>query len=181
MPAGPARRTGPEAVRAEAEELPLTNETDVLIRILVALLLGLVLGTEREFRGHSAGMKTMALIAVGSCMFTTLGLEPAFGTRVDPTRVAAQIVSGVGFLGAGAILRQGIDVKGLTTAASIWVVASIGMAVGFGFYLLAAFTTLLVIVMLVAIRPLEIRFIRNRQYRRADDPPPDARPAEPPA
>lgn len=126
-------------------------------------------------------MKTMSLIAVGSCLFTSLGLEPAFGTRVDPTRIAAQVVTGVGFLGAGAILRQGIDVKGLTTAASIWVVAALGMAIGFGYYSLAIFTTLIVVVMLVAIRPLEIRFIRNRKYRRADDPAPDERPTEPPA
>ena len=77
-------------------------------------------------------MKTMSLIAVGSCLFTSLGLEPAFGTRVDPTRIAAQVVTGVGFLGAGAILRQGIDVKGLTTAASIWVVAALGMAIHTG-------------------------------------------------
>jgi putative Mg2+ transporter-C (MgtC) family protein len=126
-------------------------------------------------------MKTMSLIAVGSCLFTSLGLEPAFGTRVDPTRIAAQVVTGVGFLGAGAILSQGIDVKGLTTAASIWVVAALGMAIGFGLYAIAVFTTLIVIVMLVAIRPLEMRFIRNRQYRRADDPPPELRPTEPPA
>jgi putative Mg2+ transporter-C (MgtC) family protein len=126
-------------------------------------------------------MKTMALIAVGSCLFTSLGLEPAFGTRVDPTRIAAQVVTGVGFLGAGAILRQGIDVKGLTTAASIWVVAALGMAIGFGLYAIAVFTTVIVIVMLVAIRPLEMRFIRNRRYRRADDPPPEQRPTEPPA
>jgi len=126
-------------------------------------------------------MKTMSLIAVGSCLFTTLGLEPAFGTRGDPTRIAAQIVTGVGFLGAGAILRQGIDVKGLTTAASIWVVAALGMAVGFGYYSTAIFTTFIVIVMLVAIRPLEMRFIRSRKYRRADDPPPEARPTEPPS
>jgi len=123
-------------------------------------------------------MKTMALIAVGSSMFTSLGLEPSFGTRVDPTRIAAQIVSGVGFLGAGAILRQGADVRGLTTAASIWVVASIGMAVGFGYYAVAIFTTFIVLVMLVAIRPLENRFIRNRRLRRHDDPQPDERPSE---
>ena len=180
-PASPARRTSPGVGPGEAEELPLNGEADIFLRILVALVLGLVLGTEREFRGHAAGMKTMALIATGSCMFTALGLEPAFGTRVDPTRVAAQIVSGVGFLGAGAILRQGIDVRGLTTAASIWVVASIGMATGFGYYDLSVFTTFLVIVMLVAIRPLEIRFIRNRRSRRATDPPPELRPDEPPA
>lgn len=177
----PARRTSPGVGPAGAEDLPLTGDADLYLRVLVALVLGLVLGTEREIRGHAAGMKTMALIAVGSCMFTALGLEPAFGTRVDPTRIAAQIVSGVGFLGAGAILRQGIDVKGLTTAASIWVVASLGMAVGFGYYSIAVFTTFIVIVMLVAIRPLEMRFIRNRKYRRADDPPVEQRATEPPA
>lgn len=102
-------------------------------------------------------------------MFTALGLLPSFGKTVDPTRIAAQIVTGVGFLGAGAILRQGDDVHGLTTAASIWVAASVGMAVGFGYYLIALFATFLVIVMLVAIRPLELRFFhRNRRH---DDPP----------
>lgn len=111
-------------------------------------------------------------------MFTSLGLDPAFGSRIDPTRIAAQIVSGVGFLGAGAILRQGIDVRGLTTAASIWVVASIGMAVGFGYYAIAIFATLIVVVMLIAIRPLENRFIRNRKFRRHDDPPVDERSTE---
>ena len=89
--------------------------------------------------------------------------------EVDPTRIAAQIVTGVGFLGAGAIMRQGSDVHGLTTAASIWVAASLGMAVGFGYYAIAAFTTFLVIVMLVAIRPVELRFFRRN--RRKDDPP----------
>ena len=169
----------PEAGPAGAEDLPLSGDFDPFIRISVALVLGIALGTEREYHGHPAGLKTMALIAVGSCLFTVLGLEPAFGNRVDPTRIAAQIVTGVGFLGAGAILRQGLDVKGLTTAASIWVVASIGMATGFGYYPIAAFTTVLVIVMLLAIRPLEIRFLRNRKYRRAGDPPAAEQPTEP--
>ena len=115
----------------------------------------------------------MGLIALGACMFTTLGLIPEFGTRVDPTRIAAQIVTGVGFLGAGSILRQGGDVHGLTTAASIWVAASLGMAVGYGYYAVAVFTAFLVIVMLVAIRPLEQRFFRNRNRRFTDPPAPD--------
>jgi putative Mg2+ transporter-C (MgtC) family protein len=166
----PGRRTNPGAVPAEAEQLPLSGgEADLGLRLVVALVLGLALGTERELRGHPAGIKTMALIAVGACMFTTLGLLPEFGTRVDPTRIAAQIVTGVGFLGAGAIMRQGSDVHGLTTAASIWVAASLGMAVGFGYYVIAVFTTFLVIVMLVAIRPVELRFFRRN--RRKDDPP----------
>jgi putative Mg2+ transporter-C (MgtC) family protein len=134
------------------------------------------MGTEREFRGHPAGIKTMALIAVGACMFTALGLLPTFGKNVDPTRIAAQIVTGVGFLGAGAILRTGDDVHGLTTAASIWVAASVGMAVGFGYFGISIFTTLVVIAMLVALRPIEQRFIRGRWNRRKDDPPvPDRR------
>jgi putative Mg2+ transporter-C (MgtC) family protein len=172
----PGRRTNPGAVPAEAEQLPLNGDADLGLRLVVALILGLVLGVERELRGHPAGIKTMGLIAIGACMFTALGLLPAFGTRVDPTRVAAQIVTGVGFLGAGAIMRQGSDVHGLTTAASIWVAASLGMAVGFGYYAVAVFTTFLVIVMLVAIRPVETRFFRSRWNRRKDDPPvPDRR------
>jgi putative Mg2+ transporter-C (MgtC) family protein len=112
----------------------------------------------------------MALVAAGACLFTAVGLDPVFGARTDPTRIAAQIVTGVGFLGAGAILRQGIDVKGLTTAASIWVVASLGMAVGFGLYWTALFTTVLVLVALVAIRPLEQRLFRRRRGRPQGDP-----------
>lgn len=115
----------------------------------------------------------MALIAVGSCMFTAIALEPAFGSRTDPTRIAAQIVTGVGFLGAGSILRQGELVRGLTTAASIWVVASLGMAVGFGYYVVPVFATVLVLATLVAIRPIENRFFKNRRNRRHDDPHPD--------
>jgi putative Mg2+ transporter-C (MgtC) family protein len=115
----------------------------------------------------------MALIAAGSCLFTALGLVPAFGTRVDPTRIAAQIVTGVGFLGAGSILRQGEEVKGLTTAASIWVVASIGMAVGFGYYAIAIVTAVLVMLTLVTLRPIEDRFFPSRHNRRHTDPKPD--------
>lgn len=139
--------------------------------MLIALLLGLALGAERETQGHPAGLRTMALISVGACMFTAFGLEPVFGQRTDPTRIAAQIVTGVGFIGAGAILRQGGDIRGLTTAASIWVAASLGMAVGFGFYAIAVFTTVLVLVTLIALRPIERRFFHHH-HRRASDPPP---------
>jgi putative Mg2+ transporter-C (MgtC) family protein len=111
----------------------------------------------------------MALVGVGACLFTTVGLEPIFGSRVDPTRIAAQIVTGVGFLGAGAILRTGSDVRGLTTAATIWVVAAIGMVVGFGYFGIAIFTTVLVIIMLVAIRPLERRLFHRREGHMEED------------
>jgi putative Mg2+ transporter-C (MgtC) family protein len=95
-------------------------------------------------------------------MFSGLGLE-IFGTPTDPTRIAAQVVTGVGFLGAGAILRTGNEVHGLTTAASIWVVAAIGMSVGFGFYVPAVFTTLLILAMLVLLRPIEKRLFHRYQ------------------
>src|SRR5690349_24188327 len=118
-------------------------------------------------------MRTMALIGAGSCMFTALGLLPQFVGHTDPTRIAAQIVTGVGFLGAGSILRQGEYVRGLTTAASIWVVASLGMAVGFGYFVIAIFTAVVVLVTLVAIRPIESRFFKGRRNRRLSDPHPD--------
>jgi putative Mg2+ transporter-C (MgtC) family protein len=124
------------------------------------------LGVEREWHGHPAGIKTLGLVGVGACLFSGLGLE-AFGSTTDPTRIAAQIVTGVGFLGAGAILRQGNEVHGLTTAASIWMTAAIGMSVGFGFYVPAIFTTLLVLSMLVLLRPVEARLFR-RSKRNAE-------------
>lgn len=148
------------------------------MRVLIALALGLILGAEREFRGHPAGLRTMALISAGSCMFTGLGLLPDFGARVDPTRIAAQIVTGVGFLGAGSILRQGEEVRGLTTAASIWVAASLGMAVGFAYYGVAIFTTVVVVIVLVALKPMEERFFPLRRNRRRDDPKPTGIPPE---
>jgi putative Mg2+ transporter-C (MgtC) family protein len=140
---------------------------------MIALALGLCIGAEREFRGHPAGLRTMALISAGSCMFTGLGLIPFSGQTVDPTRIAAQIVTGVGFLGAGSILRQGELVRGLTTAASIWVAASLGMAVGFGYFFVAVFVTAVVVIVLFALKPLEERLFRRRGHRRETDPLPD--------
>ena len=115
----------------------------------------------------------MALISAGSCMFTGLGLIPDFPKNVDPTRIAAQIVTGVGFLGAGSILRQGELVRGLTTAASIWVAASLGMAVGFGYYLLAIYVTAIVVIVLLGMKPMEERIFRRRGHRRETDVLPD--------
>lgn len=114
----------------------------------------------------------MALISAGSCMFTALGLLPEFVGKVDPTRIAAQVVTGVGFLGAGSILRQGEEVRGLTTAASIWVAASLGMAVGFAYYGVAIFTTVIVVIVLVALKPFEDRVFPVRRNRRREDPHP---------
>ena len=112
----------------------------------------------------------MALVSAGACLFTGLGLIPDFSRIVDPTRIAAQVVTGVGFLGAGSILRQGEDVRGLTTAASIWVAAAIGMAAGFGYYRTAVVSTVFVLVTLVALRWVENRFFPAKRNRRHDDP-----------
>lgn len=118
---------------------------------MVALVLGAMIGLERTRRRHAAGFRTMAMVSVGSCLFTLLGAE-IIGSRTDPTRIAAQVVTGIGFLGAGTILRGADGIRGLTTAATIWVVAAIGMAAGFGFYVLAVGATAIVLVALVVMR-----------------------------
>jgi putative Mg2+ transporter-C (MgtC) family protein len=119
----------------------------------VALGLGAAIGLEREYHGHPAGVRTLAMVSIGSCIFTELGVALA-GPRVDTTRIAAQVVTGIGFLGAGAILREGGGIKGLTTAATVWVVAAIGMAAGFRLFILAALGSFLVVAALTLLRPL---------------------------
>jgi putative Mg2+ transporter-C (MgtC) family protein len=101
----------------------------------------------------------MAMVSVGSCLFTLLG-DVVLAGRTDPTRIAAQVVTGVGFLGAGTILRGNDGIRGLTTAATIWVVAAIGMAAGFGFYVLAVGTTALVLLALIVMRILREQILR---------------------
>ena len=121
-------------------------------KIIVALLLGAAVGLEREISDKAAGLRTNVLICVGAALFTILSSR--FG--VDQTRVAAQIVSGVGFLGAGAVMREGEHVTGLTTAAMIWAVAAIGMASGFGMYTLAALVAVTVLFVQLAFTQLDI-------------------------
>lgn len=125
-----------------------------MLRLLVAVVLGALIGLERERHNHPAGLRTMSMVSVGSCLFTLLGASLFRGPGEDPTRIAAQIVTGVGFLGAGAILRDGGGIRGLTTAATIWVVAAIGMAAGFGAYVLAIGGTALVLLALLSMRLL---------------------------
>ena len=127
-----------------------------------------MLGFERELRGQPAGLRTTGLVTAGACLFTGLGLLP-FAGKTDPTRIAAGIVTGIGFLGAGSILRQGEDIKGLTTAASIWIAAAIGMAAGFGYYVTAIISTALVLITVVGLRWVEIRVFPSKRNRRHDD------------
>jgi len=136
----------------------LESQAQFLLRLVVALVFGAMIGLERRRRGHPAGFRTMAMVCVGSCLFTLLG-EAVTSSNIDPTRIAAQVVTGIGFLGAGLIIRQGRAVIGVTTAASIWVVAAIGMAAGFGAYLLAAGCTFLVLITLVVLRIVEVRVL----------------------
>lgn len=109
----------------------------IALRLLVAVLLGAILGLERELKDKSAGIRTHSLISLGACLFTLISID-GFGGRADPSRVAAQIVTGIGFLGAGAILSNGASVRGLTTAAGIWVTAAVGTACGLGYLAPAA-------------------------------------------
>src|SRR5207253_6592361 len=151
--------------------LPTLNWDESLLRLALAAVLGGLIGVERELREREAGLRTHLLVAVGSALFTIVS---AYGfkefltsganvVRADPTRIAAQIVTGIGFLGAGAIIRQGLAVRGLTTAATLWVVAAIGMASGAGYYSAAVITTVLVLVSLWPLRILAYRiFVRFR-------------------
>jgi len=142
---------------------PDIHWVDVLIRIAVAAALTGAIGMERELRERAAGLRTHMLVGVGSALFTIVSayawtdfiFSREGGVVFDPTRIAAQIVTGIGFLGAGAIIRQGLSVRGLTTAAGLWVVAAIGMAVGAGYYSAAVIATGVVLVGLGPLRWVE--------------------------
>jgi putative Mg2+ transporter-C (MgtC) family protein len=134
----------------------------VVGRLAIAAVLGAAVGIERELREREAGIRTHLLVSLGACLFTIVG---AYGfhnfSAVDPTRIAAQVVTGIGFLGAGAIIREGISVRGLTTAASLWVVAAIGMAAGAGYYWPAVAGTALTVIALWPLRALAYRTIER--------------------
>lgn len=140
-----------------------------LLRLGFALVLGAVVGLERERGERTAGLRTHALVALGSCLIiivSAFGFADILGTRnvvLDPSRIAAQVVSGVGFLGAGTILLRKEIVKGLTTAAAIWVVAAIGLACGAGLLVEAIVTTIFTIVILTLLKPLRRRLHRSAE------------------
>jgi putative Mg2+ transporter-C (MgtC) family protein len=148
---------------------PELSWAEVLLRVVLAGILGGAIGSEREIREREAGLRTHMLVAVGSALFTLVSaygwsdfqFSQRSGITYDPTRIAAQIVTGIGFLGAGAIIRQGLSVRGLTTAASLWVVAAIGIASGAGYYSAALITTILVLVSLWPLRIVAHRFFER--------------------
>ena len=152
--------------------MPELSWAEVIVRVVLAAVLGGAIGLERELRDREAGLRTHLLVSVGAALFTMVSAyawtDWAFSTRdglvFDPTRIAAQVVTGIGFLGAGAIIRQGLSIKGLTTAATLWVVAAIGMAAGVGYYEAALVTTALVLLTLWPLRLLAYRLsMRFRQ------------------
>ena len=132
------------------------SDLELIQRLLTAALLGSILGFERELRQKSAGLRTNILIAIGSALFTLMSYElAAEAGGADPGRVAAQIVTGIGFLGAGAIMRNNGGVQGLTTAATVWVNAAVGVAAGGGEYHLAFIATGITVAVLLVLQPLE--------------------------
>ncbi|MDQ4076042.1 MAG: MgtC/SapB family protein [Chloroflexota bacterium] len=147
------------------------SEWEAVIRITLAAILGGAIGLEREWRGHPAGLRTNMLVAIGSCLFTLLSIAgfPLRGAAQDTARIAAQIVTGVGFLGAGVVLQTRRGTWGLTTAATIWMVAALGMAVGVGAYLIAIYTTTLTGVILILLLPLSERIEQRARDRTPGD------------
>ena len=143
---------------------------DFVWRLLLSAALGAALGLEREYRRKPAGLRTNILIAIGSALFTILSVSLTTGTG-DPSRVAGQIVTGIGFLGGGAILRNRDTVHGMTTAATIWVNAAIGVACGIGQYELATVSTALTLVVLVVLPPIETYFERRAGWPDRHQPP----------
>ncbi len=136
------------------------QDDQVILKLVVAVILGMVIGVERVFVHKEAGMKTHALVSLGAATFIIISeliaVKYAITGGLDPSRVASQVIVGIGFLGAGSIIFQGNRLSGLTTAGGLWVTASIGMAAGFGFYSLAIVTTILVLLILVVVNLFEI-------------------------
>ncbi len=147
-----------------------------LCAIILAVLLGGIIGYEREISGKSAGLRTNVLICLGAALFTIISRYMGQAESESSTRIAAQVVSGVGFIGAGAIIQDRGGVHGLTTAATIWLVASIGMACGAGYYIIAAIVTLAAILVLLGLSKLEVPRQRPQPEASREEPPATPKP-----
>jgi putative Mg2+ transporter-C (MgtC) family protein len=149
--------------------VPELHFGEIVLRVVLAGVFGGAIGAEREIREREAGLRTHMLVSIGAALFTLVSaygfsdfrFSNASGITYDPTRIAAQVVTGIGFLGAGAIIRQGLSVRGLTTAASLWVVAAIGIATGAGYYSAALITTVVVLVSLWPLRIIAFRLFER--------------------
>lgn len=128
----------------------MPHDVELLLRLVIAAVVGGAVGAERELAGQPAGLRTHMLLTIGACLFTLVSAYAFAGS--DPTRIAAQIVSGIGFLGGGAILRHGLSIRGVTTAASIWATCALGVAIGAGMYVIGIGGAVLVLATLVLLR-----------------------------
>jgi putative Mg2+ transporter-C (MgtC) family protein len=142
-----------------------------ILSVLLAVILGAAIGLEREASGKAAGLRTNVLICLGAAVFTIISRQMGRGGDASMTRIAAQIVTGVGFIGAGAIIRDRAGIYGLTTAATIWLVASIGMACGAGMHILAVTSTLIAVVVLIGLGKLEKPLARYMRKHKLQKPP----------
>lgn len=140
----------------------LHDQLVIFLYVVLAAFLSMIIGLDRERNDHPAGLRTHMLVGVGACLYTVLSVHAFRTPTSDPARVAAQIVTGIGFLGAGAILKYNGEIKGLTTAASIWATAAVGMAVGSGLWMLATACTILIWVVLAVLQRLEVRPKRTK-------------------
>ncbi|HHZ20674.1 MAG TPA: MgtC/SapB family protein [Firmicutes bacterium] len=142
----------------------MRTEFIFVFRLVLAAILGGFIGLERERLGRPAGLRTHTLVSIGSCLIMLISIYGFAGTKLvyDPGRLAAQVVSGIGFLGAGTIIREGLTIRGLTTAASLWLVAGIGLATGAGFWAGAVFSALLAVLTLILLENVEKKFISPR-------------------
>ncbi len=146
------------------------TELEVVVRLVLSFFMGAILGLERETHDRPAGLRTFILVSVGSTlvMIVSMGLRTLYPANagIDPGRIAAQVVTGIGFLGAGTIMREGPFIRGLTTAAGLWVVSAIGLAVGAGFYLIAATATALSLISLTLLARVERSLIGGKGFGR---------------
>ena len=138
---------------------------EMLLRLGLSVLLGGIIGTEREHNNQPAGLRTHMILVIGACLAMMLSINLGTAAGTDPARLAAQVVSGIGFLGAGAILRFGFNVKGLTTATTLWTMAIVGLAVGMGYYLISIIATVVIMIVLSVLDLIERRFVRANILR----------------
>jgi len=139
----------------------MLTDQEMIFRLTVAFLMSGLIGLEREWRRHEAGLRTHIMVCLGSTliMLTSLHVFDIYKSQgvVDPTRIAAGVITGIGFLGAGTIMRSQEHIRGLTTASTLWVVAALGLAIGCGFFKTSAYVTFLVLVVLLSLRRMEFR------------------------
>jgi putative Mg2+ transporter-C (MgtC) family protein len=139
--------------------------TEMLMRLGLSVVLGGIIGAEREHNNQPAGLRTHMILVIGACLAMMLSINLGTAAGTDPARLAAQVVSGIGFLGAGAILRFGFNVKGLTTATTLWTMAIVGLAVGMGYYLISMIATAVIMIVLSVLDLIERRFVRANILR----------------